>query len=550
MNTRPTPLGPLALAAILGTLIFVVGCGTASQPGPGQQAAGDNVANGGPPQPKHGGTLVLFQGTEAPSFDLHQESTTAVSEVAGSSYDNLVRFDPMDSKDANILPDLAEKWTVTPDGKTYTFTLRKGVKFHNGDTFTAADVKFTLERVMKPPKGILSPRQTAFEPVAAVQVTDDSTVVIQLKRPYVSLLSNLAQGWMAIYDKKWVEANGDTAPAKQMMGTGPFVFDHYTRGTELVRKSNPDYWNKGRPYLDSIKTLIVPDQNTSLAAFRTGQVYISALSAGDYEKFQQEFGDKMVFERLGTINWGTLFFNATHKPYDNPKVREALNLSINRYDAIKVVGLGDGILGGYMRPGGPWSLSEEEIQKLPGYGKDKTQDLAKAKQLLAEAGFPNGYDAVIKTRQSQGYIDHAIFVIDQLKKIGVNATMKPYETAQIYEIMDKGDFDLGTWPGMAVAIDDPDAIYNELYLCNSPRNWSRLCSPQVDELFAKQSQEMDPAKRKEMVLQLERTAVPLASKIITSWAVGRTAYFSFVKGYTRHAGGYNNIRYDSVWLDK
>lgn len=214
---------------------------------------------------------------------------------------------------------------------------------------------------------------------------------------------------MAVYDQEWVKANGDDAPAKQVMGTGPFLFKQYTRGTEVIRERNPKYWNKGLPYLDGIKHLIVPDPNTSLA----------------------------------------------------------------------------------VRPGGPWSLSEEEILKLPDYDKDKTKDIERARMLPAEAGFPNGFDALIKTSTGQAMADHTIFIIAELKKIGVNATMTAYEAAEIYNIENGGDFDLATRTRMAANADDPDSIYTENHLCNAQRNWSKLCIPQVDELFLRQSQELD-----------------------------------------------------------
>ncbi|HLE80742.1 MAG TPA: ABC transporter substrate-binding protein, partial [Dehalococcoidia bacterium] len=255
------------------------------------------------------------------------------------------------------------------------------------------------------------------------------------------------------------------------------------------------------------------------------------------------------YERLGSLGFGSLYMNSTRKPYDDPKVREALSLAISRQDAVEVLAQGDGLVGGYMMPGGPWSLPEEDILKLPGYGKDKAKDLARAKQLLSEAGYPNGFDAVIKTRNSQGYIDLSVFVIDQLKKIGVKAEVKPYETAQAYDIANKGDYDLVTW-SHGFALDDPDAVYNEFYLCNAPRNWARLCVSKVDELYMKQSQELDPAKRKALMMELERAAVPTSIKIVTQWNVTRSVQWQFVKDYTRHASSYNNIRYDQVWLDK
>ncbi|HLC30520.1 MAG TPA: ABC transporter substrate-binding protein, partial [Dehalococcoidia bacterium] len=253
---------------------------------------------------------------------------------------------------------LAEKWDISKDGKIYTFTLRKGVKFHNGNPFTSADVKFTLDRVKDPPKGVISPRQTAFDPITSIETPDDYTVVVKLERPYASLLVNLAQGWMGVYSKKWVEEKGQDAPKKEMMGTGPFKLDHYTRGTEIASKKDPNYWNKGLPYLDGIKALIVPDPNTRIAALRTGQVHLLGVNTSDFKKLQQEMGDKARYERLGSLGFGSLYMNSTRKPYDDPKVQEALSLAISRQDAVEVLAQGDGLVGGYMMPGGPWSLPD------------------------------------------------------------------------------------------------------------------------------------------------------------------------------------------------
>jgi len=544
-------MAPRAAFLVVPTLMaLLVGCAPSSQPSTGQQAGGGEQAKGAG-QPKSGGILNLLanQAGDPPSFDLHRESTSATTEAAGPSYDNLVRFDPMDPMDAKILPDLAEKWTVSPDGKTFTFNLRKGVKFHNGDPFTAADVKFTLDRVMNPPKGMVSPRQTAFEPIKNIATPDDFTVIITTERPYASLMVNLAQGWMGMYDKKWIEAKDNDRPKLEMMGTGPFILDKYTRGTEILRKKNPTYWNTGKPYLDSVRHLIVPDPNTRVAAFRTGQVDSFAASASEFESLQKELGDKVRAESYGSLGFGTLYMNWKKKPFDDQRVREAINLVVNRQDAVKVVTQGDAFLGGNMRPGGPWSLSDEEILKLPGYRADKTPDIAKAKQLMADAGYPNGFASAYITRSSQSYIDLTVFLQDQLKKIGITGEMKTYETAQVYDLANKGEFDMMPW-SHGFALDDPDAVYNEFYLCNSPRNYSRACVPQVDELFNKQSQELDPAKRKDLMMQLEKLAVPQNIKITAYWSKGRSLKWNYVMDYVSHASGYNNIRFDAVWLDK
>ncbi|MBI2886985.1 MAG: hypothetical protein HYY02_07230, partial [Chloroflexi bacterium] len=200
---------PLSIGAL--ALTMALACAPAAQPAPAGGAQPGTAS-----QPKYGGvmTRLLNQAGDAPSFDLHQESTSATTDSAGPAYDNLIMFDPV--KPSEIVPDLATKWELSPDGKTYTFFLHKDVKFHNGNPFTAADVKFTLERVMDPPKGIVSPRRDAFTAIAGIETPDDYTVKVNLKRPNPSLLTNLAQGWMAVYDKEWVEAKGQDIPKKEI----------------------------------------------------------------------------------------------------------------------------------------------------------------------------------------------------------------------------------------------------------------------------------------------------------------------------------------------
>lgn len=532
----------LVTALGTGALAFVLGCAPAAQ-------APSGGAQPGAAQPKSGGVMVhlMNQAGDPPSFDLHQESTSATTQTAGPLYDNLIMFNPL--KPDEIVPDLAEKWELAPDGKTYTFHLVKGVKFHNGNPFTAADVKFTLERVMNPPKGVVSPRRDAFGAITSIETPDDYTVKVNLKRPNPSLLPNLAQGWMAIYDKEWVESKGQDAPKKEMMGTGPFKLKDYTRGTSLEVERNPSYWVQGRPYLDGVKTLVVPDPGTRLAAFRTGQVMTFGLNASDFKVLQQEMADKLDFESGPSLGFGSLYMNTKRKPFDDARVREALNLLVDRYAAIQVLAQGEGMIGGFMLPGGPWSLPEEEIRKFSGYAKDKATELERAKKLMAEAGLSSGFDATIMTRNSQGYIDLSVFIIDQLKKLNINAKVNPVETTIAYDLARKADYDLLTWTH-GFALDDPDAVYGEFYNCEAPRNWSHLCTAEVDQLFERQSQEIDPAKRSALVLEMERKAIPTATKIITHWSTGRNASWKFVRDYVRHPSGYNNIRFRDVWFDK
>ncbi|MBI2888234.1 MAG: hypothetical protein HYY02_13660 [Chloroflexi bacterium] len=532
----------LALSVALGLAIVVGAQGCAPQPE--QPAAQQPAAVEG----KRGGVLMLLfpQSGDPPTFDMHQESSN--TDAAAPVYDNLIMFDP--ARPGEIVPDLAESWELAPDGRSYLFRLRRGVRFQNGNPFTAADVKFTLERVINPPRGVNSPRKDAFPHVAGIETPDDYAVRILLKRPTPSLLPNLASGWMSMYDKEWIEAKGHEAPKKELMGTGPFKLKEYIRGTSLEYERNQDYWRKDRPYLDGIKMLIVPDQGTRGAAFRTGQVMMDGPNTLDFQKLKQEMGDQLNFQTIGGMGGiGFLHVNPSRKPFDDVRVREAINLVIDRDASIKVLAQGDADIGGFLPPSGAWTLSQEELRKLPGYAKDKTAEAEQAKRLMVEAGYAEGFKTNIFVRNRQPLIDASTFAVDQLRKLNITAEIKPQETARSYELSERGDFDMLVW-GYGFALDDPDAIYSEHYLCNSFRNYARLCFPDIDALFERQSQEVDPAKRKALVLELERKAVPTAMKMVFGWSRARNVTWRYVKNYTLHPSSYNNTRFRDVWLDK
>lgn len=544
--------GPKKLLSLMGGLIALMllstACATSSGPGPsaGQSEAGPGQAPG---QPKYGGviTILMFIGGDPKSFDTTQESDVAVLEAVGATYENLIKFNPL--KPEEVVPDLAEKWELAPDGKSYTFHLRKGVKFHNGDPFASADVKFSLERVKNPPPGIVSPRRDTLGAVSSIETPDEYTVKVNLSRPNPSLLNALSQGWVTMFDKKWLEPKGDRALEREAMGTGPFRLKEYIRGTSVELEKNKDYYQKGLPYLDGKKTYIIPDPGTRLAALRTGQVMLYDISRSDLRMLQQEMSDKLDFAAVGSLGYSALVPNTTRKPYSDARVREALNLAMDRYAAVEVTQQGAGDIGGFMRAGGPWSLPKDEVAKFPGYGKEKTRDIARAKELLAQAGYPNGFSADVLTTTAASYQDLAVFMVDQLKKIGINATLKSQLQAEAYTLVRNGDFDMIAWR-FGFAIDDPDAVYSEFYTCDAPRNWSKLCTADVDDLYNKQSQEVDPAKRKALVMELEKKAVPTASKIITQWNDVDFAKWKFVKNYVRHPSYYNNHRFLEVWLDR
>ncbi|MBI2885853.1 MAG: ABC transporter substrate-binding protein [Chloroflexi bacterium] len=537
--------GPLFGSVVLLGLLLLACAPAAEAPRPQPEQPTSVAPFPTQGQPRYGGVLHLAQTDDPPNWDLYSNSTTAMQTITWATYNNLIIFNPLDQQ--KIIPDLAERWEVSKDGKEVTFSLHKGIKFHNGAPFTSADVKFSLDWIKDPPKGAVSTRRDNLEPIERIETPDDSTVKLILKRPYAALIPMLAQGWMGIYSKSWVEAKGNDIAKKEMMGTGAFRFKEYIRGTSIEIEKNPDYWQKGVPYLDGVKRFIIRDRGTRVAALRTGQVHLLGLDALDAEDFEKAMGNEINIQRGAGVSWSTVNLNATRRPFEDARVRQAVSLAIDRPGYIKAIEHGAGRMGGYVPPSSAFALPMEELQKLPGYGPDKAADRARAKQLLTEAGYPSGFKTNFTVRTGSDNL--AIYVQDQLKQIGIDAPIKFLDSGPAYDAAVKKDFDILPW-GHGLALDDPDAHYSELYLCNAPRDYSGICDQKLQDLFMKQSTALDPETRKKAVWELEKYAVPLNVKIILSWNDFRVAHWKFVKGYQRQGHEYNTSHYKQVWLDK
>ena len=542
-------VGVLVLA-----LVLVLGCSPAAQ-APSDQEGGPktdaNQVNTKAPfptkgEPKYGGIFRRAQTDDPPNFDLYSNSTVSMQRFTWSAYNNLVIFDPYDL--SKFIPDAAERWEISKDGKEVTFYLNKNIKFHNGTPLTAKDVKFSLEFMKDPPKGVVSTRQDNLKPIDSIEATDDYTVKLTLSRPYAALMPMLAQGWMGIYSKDFIAAKGNDIMKKEVMGSGAFKFKEYARGTSVSMVKNPDYWQKGVPYLDGLQVFFIPDKGTRFAAFRTGQIDEYGVDELEADELKKGMAGKINIEEGPSIGWSTLNMNADRKPFGDLRVRKALSLAIDRPGYIKAILHGSGKLGGYVPPTSPYALPEAELAKLPGYGTDIEANRKEAKRLMAEAGYPNGFEAVMTNRKQSE--DLGVYVADQLAKVGVKTTMKMLDSGPAYDAAVRRDFDILPW-GHGAALDDPDAHYTELYLCGAPRDYSGMCDQKVTDLFMAQSTELDPEKRKQKVWELEKYAVPLGIKLVLAWTSYREASWDYVKGYVQGPSpGYNTSHWKQVWLDK
>src|SRR5881628_521669 len=357
--------------------------------------------------PRRGGVLLAAIAADAPSLDPHQEQTFATMQLVAPLYSTLIQIDPYSYP--KIIGDAATEWKIAPDGLTYTFKIRPGIRFHDGSPLTAADVKATYDKIIFPPAGVRSIRKNTYSAMSSVEAPDPDTVVFKLKFPSASLLGNLASPWNVIYPKKHLDKDPNFFKTN-VVGSGPFKFKHYTRGSTFEGERNPDYFVKDRPYLDGYKFFISPETSVRAAALRSGRAWIEfrTMPEAEVDAIKKTLGDKVVVQETPGTGLFGIAINNTVKPFTDVRVRKALTLAFDRYTASRVLyplaSLRD--VGGLMRPATEWAMSEVELQKFPGFGRDMEKNRAEARRLLAEAGYPNGFKLALKNRNVKvPYID-------------------------------------------------------------------------------------------------------------------------------------------------
>jgi peptide/nickel transport system substrate-binding protein len=507
--------------------------------------------------PKSGCVLNVMQREDLPQgFAVHETATISSVWPSMPCFNNLVLFDPLKPTESpeTIVGELAEKWSWQDNHRNLVFFLRKGVKWHDGQPFTSRDVKFTFDMLREAPDAAgklrLNPRKDWYANVEAIEAPDAHTVVFRLKRPQPSLLMLLASGYTPVYAAHVPPASYRTA----CVGTGPFKLKEWKPNEYVEYTRNPDYFVKGRPYLDGLRYIPIPERGTKFAALRAGRVDVA--SPNDATKTIAEQVTKAEPRIKLTVN-GTnvtdnLLLNITKPPFNDIRVRRAISLGIDRRAAIGAVHQGGAVVGAAMapRPHGVWGLSEKELLQLPGYGKP-AEEKEKARKLLAEAGFgpQNPLRIEMATRAQANYLDVASFVINELKQIGVEATLKQIETAQWHPLATRKEYQAA--PNLTgLGPDDPDANFYENYACGSPRNYTGYCDEQVMKLIDQQSQEIDPRKRLALVAQIQKKLEEDVARPVIDWRVEYYLQWDYVKNLIPHQSLYNYGRMQEVWLDK
>ena len=544
---RSAGIGSAGLAAAA-----LVGCSAAPTKSGSAPAPASTAAQTSASAPKTGGRLSLPTKNDPATFDMHASSTVLTTLATAPAYNQLVQYDPKDGDEPPdaIVPDLAQKWEISPDGMTYTFTLVKNAKFHDGTPFTSADAKASLESNQNPPKGLTRPRGPQLRPVKAYETPDDYTLSIKLSRPMspLSMLPILGQSWMSMYSKKDIDGKFDFKT--KFNGTGPYRLASYVRGNKVSFDRNKDYHVKDRPYLDGMDVFIIPNDATQVANIQSGAIHLSTqVGKLDIESLLKSMGDKATSASIPSYSPQAYNFNARRGIFGDKRVRQAASLSTNKVESIQIITRGDATLGGYMPPSGRWTLTPEEIAKIPGYQPFSDAGVAEAKKLLSAAGVQDGAAVNVLTENQKDTEAQALFIVEQFKRVGFKAVMVSLETVPLYERMGKFEFDIVAVGGGA-ALDDPDAIFSEYYLKDSSRNFAGLSVPAVDDLFVKQSMELDSKKRFEMVKDMQKLAMPEFQRIQAYWRNRNLITNKVAHGYTLHASSFNNSRYEDVWLDR
>ena len=501
--------------------------------------------------PRRGGILLAVIGADAPSLDCHQESTFACIQIIAPLYNLLLQVDPYHYP--KVIGDLATEWKISPDGLTYTFKIRQGVKFHDGSALTAADIKATYDKIVSPPQGTRSVRKEHYTEVSKIEAPDASTVVFKLKFPSASLLDNLASPWNVIYPKKYLDKDPNYF-MKNAVGTGPFKFKNYTRGSTFEGERNPEYHVKDRPYLNGYKFFVSTETSVRATAIRSGRAYIEFrdMPHSEVDAIKKQLGDKVVVQETPMIGQFGIAMQNTVKPFTDIRVRKAIMLGFDRYTAGKVLSTLTGLrdVGGPMRPGTEWAIPQADLEKIPGFWRDAEKSRAEAKRLLAEAGYPNGFKTVLKNRNVKTpYQDLAVFAIQEWRKIGIEVEHRPLETATWFaDLRDTGNFELGVQPTVE-SMDDPDQFMNR-YTTGASSNYGRVSDPVLDDLFSRQARALDHAERKKLVIEMQKRVLEQAYYMPGLWWTRRVVHWAKVKNYVAPPSHYTNQKLQDVWLSE
>jgi peptide/nickel transport system substrate-binding protein len=482
------------------------------------------------PEPVSGGTLRVGLQADPAQLDPALTSLTAAWHIIEHVYEALLSYDAS----LNPVPQLAESYEISDDGTVYTFHLRPGVTFHNGRPLVAADVKYSVERILDP--AIESPHTDAYSSVATVEAADDATVVFTLKSADASFLAKIMGNAGYIVPQEEVEKTGDLNVT--MVGTGPFKFVDYTPNTEVNLVRNDAYWDPGKPYLDGIQFLIASDDTSRTTALTSGTVdFIEYAPVKDLPIFEGD--DTLMVTGDQNTNIRYLGINVSRDPLSKPEVRQAISKVVDRGPIIESAVFGAGTPTAAIFPPTFWAGGEFPIEP---------QDIEGAKALLTTAGVPDGFQTTISSWQAYSFLSNAAVVLqEQLKQVGIEAELNLQENATYLADYFAGNFDL-TVTGTSAYIDPNDVIQGN-FGTGENNNGTQYSNPEVDKLIADGIAVTDQAERAAIYNQIQTILLQDLPWVNLFIANQYEAMKTYVMGYVHIPTG-TNRSFREVWLDQ
>jgi peptide/nickel transport system substrate-binding protein len=509
---------------------------------------------------KSGGILKVYHRGNPPSASIHEEATTSTIMPFAVVYNNLVEFDhakPLETIDT-IVPDLAKEWSWDDSKTKLTFTLNEDVKWHDGKPFTAKDVQCTWDMLLgksedRAQRLRKNPRSIWYHNLDSVAVDGDYKVTFNLKRPQPAFIMLLASGYSPVYPCHVSARDMRTNP----IGTGPFKFVDFKQNQSITLAKNENYFKKGLPYLDGIEWKIIKSRSTRILAFAAGEfdlTFVTDVSIPLLKDVKAKAPDA-VCEVVATGVSTNLIVNSSAPPFDNPDIRTAMALTLDRDAFIKILSEGKFQKGTAMLPApeGRWSMPEEMMNTIPGYNPDVEGNREKARKIMEGLGYTKDNPLKIKvsTRNIAIYRDPAVILIDQLKSINIEAELEVIETSQWHAKVARKDYQVGL-NLTGVGVDDPDVNFYENYWCTSQRNYTNYCNEELQKLIEKQSEIADYEERRKLVWEIDKKLQEDVARPIIYHGRNATCWQPYVKGIVHpQNSSYNGWRqFQYMWLDK
>ena len=510
-------------------------------------------------KPRYGGKFLSVGNEEVPFYDMHQTSLGGIYAAVAPAYNCLIRTSPYDPKGQEVIPELAHSWEMRDGGKTITFHLRKGVKWHDGAPFSSADVKYTIERIMNPPEGMVSPRGPVFKAlIERVEAPDPDTVVVYGRGPSKLLLTLFASGHNVIIPKHIVAKDPVNALKTKVIGTGPFRLKEPPTTSLWKYERNPDYFQKDLPFLDEIEIHIMTDPQALVAAVLSKRIYWSdvfphANMDRDLAKSTAQQNPHIIHSANPGLVVSHLTLQSERPPLDDLRVRQAISEAVRR-EAISELGNQSGAVGTGNYPLGLWAMPRELRAQLIGYDSDMPKRLAHAKELLAayekEKGKIDWSKIKLQCATTIKFSCENSQVVQQLlKKINVNIELEPMLFSQLRANEVSGNYWLSIL-GAAIDFDDPIDTFGQWFVTKGGRWYQRRSLPELDKLYEQQKFIADPEERKKVIWEMDKLAMNDAAYLVLHWFDLHHVRWDFVKGWTITPDiRSTNARMDFVWLD-